>query len=365
MKDLAQQSAKVVHVTVTVASEGQRLDNFLAKTLKGAPKSLIYRIVRSGEVRVNGGRAQADTRLNLDDKVRVPPIRLGKAIGGQQPAGAQGDHNAGASGTMPPLRGQARAGPFEGDARKRPSNGRFQGISATVVFPVLFEDDELLAINKPAGVAVHGGSGVSLGVIEHLRQQRPGAPFLELVHRLDRDTSGVLLLAKKRSALVALHEAIRQGEIDKRYSVVVAGHWPHARAHHVKEALSKFLAREGERRVSVADAGEGQYAHTVFSAKQVGEHFSWLEAQLLTGRTHQIRVHLQSMRFPIVGDDKYGDFPLNKRMAKQGFKRMYLHAHRMRFSHPLTGERLSLEAPPDAAWGALVAQRLDSGGERD
>jgi 23S rRNA pseudouridine955/2504/2580 synthase len=348
MKDLAQQSAKVVHVTVTVASEGQRLDNFLAKTLKGAPKSLIYRIVRSGEVRVNGGRAQADTRLNLDDKVRVPPLRLGREIGG---ADAR--------------EGLARDGFPDSDARKRPSNGRFQGTSAAVVFPVLFEDDALLAINKPAGVAVHGGSGVSLGVIEHLRQQRPGAPFLELVHRLDRDTSGVLLLAKKRSALVALHEAIRQGEIDKRYSVVVAGHWPHARAHHVKEALSKFLTREGERRVSVADAGEGQYAHTVFSAKQVGEHFSWLEAQLLTGRTHQIRVHLQSMGFPIVGDDKYGDFSLNKRMAKQGFKRMYLHAHRMRFSHPLTGERLSLEAPPDAAWGALVAQRLDSGGERD
>ena len=308
-------------VEVGEGGAGQRLDNFLLRHLKGAPKSLIYRIIRSGEVRVNKGRAEASTKLAASDLVRVPPVRL----------------EAKPESTRAPAAGSARAG---------------------TDLPVLFEDEALLAINKPAGLAVHGGSGVRFGVIEALRAARPEAKFLELVHRIDRDTSGVLLLAKKRAALVAMHELLREGRTDKRYLTLVAGRWPHEAKHHIKTALAKYVTREGERRVGESD-DESEYskdAHTVVSVVKRfagvpgdGAGVTLLEAQIKTGRTHQIRVHLASAGYPILGDDKYGDFALNKIEAKHGLKRMFLHAAKISFIHPLTQSRLRIEArlPPD------------------
>ena len=315
MKDLGQ--AKVEMVEVGEGGAGQRLDNFLLRHLKGAPKSLIYRIIRSGEVRVNKGRAEASTKLAASDLVRVPPVRL----------------EAKPESTRAPAAGSARAG---------------------TDLPVLFEDEALLAINKPAGLAVHGGSGVRFGVIEALRAARPEAKFLELVHRIDRDTSGVLLLAKKRAALVAMHELLREGRTDKRYLTLVAGRWPHEAKHHIKTALAKYVTSEGERRVAESD-DESEYskdAHTVVSVVKRfagvpgdGAGVTLLEAQIKTGRTHQIRVHLASAGYPILGDDKYGDFALNKIEAKHGLKRMFLHAAKISFIHPLTQSRLRIEAP--------------------
>jgi 23S rRNA pseudouridine955/2504/2580 synthase len=212
--------------------------------------------------------------------------------------------------------------------------------------PILFEDEHVLAIDKPAGLAAHGGSGVAFGLIERLRAARPQQPFLELAHRLDRDTSGVLLLAKSRRALLGLHEQLREGLVDKRYLVLVAGDWVNDRQH-VKAPLTKFVTRSGERRVSVA--AEGTPSHTIFALKERLGGFSLLEAQLKTGRTHQIRVHLAHLGFPIVGDDKYGDFELNRRVAKGEFGvrlgRMFLHACSTRLRHPVNGELLSIEAP--------------------
>ena len=279
-------------------SAGQRIDNFLSKQLKGVPKSHIYRILRSGEVRVNRKRVDQTCRLQAGDMVRIPPVRLAE----------------------------------------RPATDYVPAAE----FPVLYEDDALLVVDKPAGVAVHGGSGVSFGVIEQLRQARPQAKFLELVHRLDRETSGVLLLAKKRSALTALHEQIREGRTDKRYLALVLGQWKNARQH-VKLPLHKFTTAEGERRVMVRE--NGQASHTVFALHKTWPEFSLLEAQLKTGRTHQIRVHLAYLGFPIAGDAKYGDFARNKGLAKQGLKRMFLHAHMMNLQHPLTGESMSFSAP--------------------
>jgi len=297
-------------VEIDEASAGQRLDNFLLKQLKGAPKSLVYRIIRSGEVRVNKGRADAADHVALGDLVRIPPLRAG---------------------TAPDTKAEAPAG----------------AARAAGQFPVLFEDDALLAINKPSGVAVHGGSGLKYGVIEALRAARPQAKFLELVHRLDRETSGVLMLAKKRPALVAMHELLREGNTDKRYSALIKGVWPHEAKHHVRAALHKFLTPDGERRVSATDDDDedGKEAHTIFTLQKRFAEATLLEAQLKTGRTHQIRVHLASSGYPILGDDKYGDFELNKRIAKQGLKRMFLHAARISFVHPVTEERLRIEAP--------------------
>jgi 23S rRNA pseudouridine955/2504/2580 synthase len=296
MKDLSKES--VNWSEVDEGSAGQRIDNFLAKHLKGVPKSHIYRILRSGEVRVNKKRVDQTYRLQLGDLVRIPPVRTAES----------------------PERDYVPAAEF----------------------PILYEDDALLVINKPAGVAVHGGSGVSFGVIEQLRQARPEAKFLELVHRLDRETSGILLLAKKRSALTALHEMMREGQSDKRYLALVLGHWKNQKQH-VKFPLHKYTTAEGERRVMVHE--EGQASHTIVALQQAWADYSLVEAQLKTGRTHQIRVHLAHLGFPIAGDDKYGDFPRNKALAKQGLKRMFLHAHAMAFNHPLTGEPLRLTAP--------------------
>jgi 23S rRNA pseudouridine955/2504/2580 synthase len=287
-------------------SAGQRLDNFLQKTLKGAPKSLIYRIIRSGEVRVNKGRAKPDTRLDMADQVRIPPLQV------------------------------------EPEREVRPAHGAARAGDG---FPVLFEDEGLLAIDKPDGVAVHGGSGLSFGVIEALRAARPQAKFLELVHRLDRDTSGVLLLAKKRALLVGLHALLREGRTDKRYLALTAGTWPHEGKHHIRTSLASYVTRGGERRVEAADHEDAKEAHSVVSVVRRYTDATLLEVQIKTGRTHQIRVHLASSGHPIAGDDKYGDFTQNKRWAKAGFKRMFLHAARISFVHPQSGERVRIEAP--------------------
>lgn len=296
MNGLSKES--VTWVEIDEGSCEQRIDNFLCKHLKGVPKSHIYRILRSGEIRVNKKRVDQTYRLQLGDLVRIPPVRVAE----------------------------------KPDTEFVPA----------LEFPVLYEDDALLAINKPAGTAVHGGSGVSFGVIEQLRSARPQAKFLELVHRLDRETSGVLLLAKKRSALTAMHEIMREGNSDKRYFALVLGQWKNVKQH-VKLPLYKFDTPQGEKRVMVREDGMASY--TIFTLQQSWPDFSLLEAQLKTGRTHQIRVHLAHLGFPIVGDDKYGDFARNKELMKQGLKRMFLHAHSITFKHPLTGEALSIQAP--------------------
>jgi 23S rRNA pseudouridine955/2504/2580 synthase len=217
----------------------------------------------------------------------------------------------------------------------------------------LFEDDALIALNKPAGLAVHGGSGVSFGVIEQLRAQRPQLRFLELVHRLDRDTSGVLLLAKKRSALVALHEALREGRVRKNYLALVVGKWRNARQS-VKVNLRKYVLESGERRVSVE--AEGQASHTIFELQKAWQEYSLVRAELKTGRTHQIRVHLAHVGFPIAGDDKYGDFARNKELARRGLKRMFLHASSVTFLHPIEELTMTVEAPLPAELQNFVTQ---------
>jgi len=304
----AHSAAKIL---VDEASEGQRIDNFLAKVLKGVPKSHIYRILRSGEVRVNKGRVDAGRKLNLNDIVRVPPIRV-----------------------------SAKA------------NKKSESLPAPAKFndAIVFEDDAMLVIDKPAGVAVHGGSGISRGVIEQLRLERPKAKFLELVHRLDRETSGLLLLAKKRTALVTLHKAIRANKTDKRYAVMVAGEWQEQKKRVVLD-LQKYVLPSGERRVNVVTDkkkdkhNEAQVSETLFYLKQSFEGFSLLEAKLVTGRTHQLRVQLAHLGFPILGDDKYGNFALNKQLQKKGLKRMFLHAVETKLQHPVSNERLRLQAP--------------------
>jgi len=308
----------VTFLTIDESGENQRIDNFLFKLLKGVPKSHIYRILR-GEVRVNKKRVDQTYRLNIGDLLRIPPIRVAD---------------------------NQRSGEIHVPA---------------VEFPVLYEDDALLAVNKPSGVAVHGGSGVSFGVIEQLRRARPQAKFLELVHRLDRETSGVLLIAKKRSALTAMHEIMREGNSDKHYLALVLGTWKNARQH-VKLALHKFDTPQGEKRVVVRDGG--QPAHTIFELKQCWPEtdmpaLSLLDAQLKTGRTHQIRVHLSHLGFPIAGDDKYGDFAANKVLARLGLKRMFLHAHSIAFAHPITGDLLRLTALLPSELDVFV-KKLDS-----
>jgi len=300
-------SPQVQLLTISEEDAGQRIDNFLLRVCKGVPKSHIYRVLRSGEVRVNKGRIDQTYRLQDGDVLRVPPIRIAEKASAAVAPGAE--------------------------------------------FRILLEDNHLLVIDKPAGVAVHGGSGVSYGVIEQLRASRPEAKFLELVHRLDRDTSGILLLAKKRSALTNLHEQIRDGLTDKRYLTLVHGDWKNARQH-IKLPLHKYSTADGERRVRVQE--DGQVSHTVFSLIRRYGEFALLEAELKTGRTHQIRVHLSASGFAIVGDDKYGDFTLNKALQKAdgervAFKRMFLHAHQISFTHPDSGKTVTLKAglPPE------------------
>ena len=306
-------------VEVDADSAGQRLDNFLIRHLKGVPKTHVYRIIRSGEVRINKGRVSADTRVEAGDIVRLPPVRISDKVA---------------------------------EKAERPAPAR--------EFPILLEDEHLIAIDKPAGVAVHGGSGVSFGVIEQLRQARPASKFLELVHRLDRDTSGILLVAKKRSALTHLQDQFRERETGKTYLALVTGTWP-ANKKVIDLPLHKYLQADGERRVRVttADDPDGMRSITLVKvrstvparAAQGLPAMSLLEVTIKTGRTHQIRVHLASQGHAIVGDDKYGDFDLNKRLQKLSMKRMFLHAWRLQFNHPASGERVQLiaELPPELA----------------
>ena len=314
MNDLSKNAVR--HVAIDEAAAGQRIDNFLLRVLKGVPKSHIYRILRNGEVRVNRRRVGPDARLAVGDDLRIPPVRMGTLA-------------------SRPRRAPARP----------------------LTVPILYEDDALIAIDKPAGLAVHGGSGIAFGVIEQLRAARPDAAFLELVHRLDRDTSGVLLVAKKRAALLGLHASFREGDVDKRYLVLVKGRWRDA-MRKVELPLTKFLTRGGERRVRIEHDG-GKMARTVFRRRQVWTGaepaVSLLEAELHTGRTHQIRVHLSHVGFPLAGDDKYGDFAWNKTLAKQGLRRMFLHAWRLSLRHPLAPRQLDIESPLPADLGAFVA----------
>ena len=293
-------------LTVDTESAGQRLDNFLLRLLKGVPKTHVYRVIRSGEVRVNKGRAGADTRVAEGDQVRVPPMRL----------------------------------PAPSSAPPAPARE----------FPVLMEDEHLLAIAKPAGVAVHGGSGVSFGVIEQLRRSRPTARFLELVHRLDKETSGILLLAKKRSALTALQDQFRARATDKVYSALVFGAWP-TKLKVIDLPLHKTLGAGGERHVRVvgADHEDGRRSITLVKVVALARALpglTLLDVTIKTGRTHQIRVHLASSGHPIVGDPKYGDFARNRQFAReQHFERMFLHARELAFDHPVSGQRITLHAP--------------------
>ena len=306
-------------IGVDADSAGQRLDNFLLRHLKGVPKTHVYRIIRSGEVRINKGRVSADTRVQEGDQVRLPPVRVSEKMA---------------------------------EKAERPAPAR--------EFPVLLEDDHLIALDKPAGTAVHGGSGVSFGVIEQLRQARPQAKFLELVHRLDRETSGILLVAKKRSALTHLQEQFRERETGKTYLALVIGAWP-ANKKVIDTPLHKYLQADGERRVRVTtpEDPDGMRSITLVKVRATLPArpdaglpaFSLLEVTIKTGRTHQIRVHLASQGHAIAGDEKYGDFDLNRHLHKHGLKRMFLHAWRLQFNHPASGERTELLAPlpPDLA----------------
>jgi 23S rRNA pseudouridine955/2504/2580 synthase len=312
MKELSKDSA--TWREVGDEADGQRVDNYLTRLLKGVPKSHVYRILRSGEVRVNSGRVAPEYRLKAGDRLRLPPVQV--AVRPTQP-------------------------------RATPAASHFKG-------RILHEDEHLLVLDKPAGMAVHGGSGVSVGVIEQLRRERPEGRFLELVHRLDRDTSGVLVLAKKRSALTEVHAQMREGRVRKLYLALVKGRWNRGKQN-ITAPLHKYLIGNGERRVRVDS--EGQAAHTVFRLKRAGAELSLLEAELKTGRTHQIRVHLAHLEHPIAGDDKYGDFALNKALAARGLKRMFLHASTIKFAHPGSGEAIAFHAPlPDEL--ALVVDRL-------
>ncbi|MDO5070309.1 MAG: RluA family pseudouridine synthase [Neisseria zoodegmatis] len=301
----------VNHISISDEDAGQRLDNFLIKILKGVPQSHIQRIIRAGEVRLNKKRCKPTDRIGAGDVVRIPPVRIAE--------------------------------------KQRPSEN--MPVPARD-FEIVYEDDAMLVVNKPSGVAVHGGSGVSFGVIEQLRRARPEARYLELVHRLDKDTSGLLMVAKKRSALVKLHEAIRNDHPKKVYLALGVGRLAQDKLN-VKLPLFKYTGAQGEKMVRVSE--NGQHAHTVlrvlkrFSGgllHQVGlSDLTFVEATLKTGRTHQIRVHMQSQQCPIAGDERYGDYQANKRLQKLGLKRMFLHAAELHLQHPLTGEPLKLVAP--------------------
>src|SRR5688500_4580011 len=297
MNDLSKARATTLQVGEEAAA--QRIDNFLLRHLKGVPKSHVYRVLRSGEVRVNSGRVKPEYRLQAGDRVRVPPIRISE-------------------------RKAAPARPAE--------------------FPLVYEDAALLVIDKPAGVAVHGGSGLSFGVIESLRAARPQAKVLELAHRLDRDTSGLLIVAKKRSALVELHRMLRDGEIEKVYLALAKGR---VAGGTLDQPLHKYVNAKGERRVSVKEGGMS--AATQVRVLKSNGHFSFVEVRLLTGRTHQIRVHLAHAGHPLLGDDTYGDFELNHRLEQQWLRRLLLHASRLAFLHPLSRDSSKLEAtlPPN------------------
>ena len=305
MTEAADVGQGVRFCVVSEDEAGQRIDNFLVTRLKGVPKSRVYRLLRKGEVRVNKGRIKPEYRLQAGDSVRIPPVRVAAAAPVPAPSASLRTHLQGS---------------------------------------VLYEDEELLVVDKPAGLAVHGGSGVALGLIEALRAARNN-DRLELVHRLDKGTSGCLLVAKKRSALRNLQQQIRDRSVDKIYLALVDGRWP--RGLSVMDAPLEKRTTQGGEKVVFAHR-DGQSAVTHFVIRKQLEEMTLLEVALETGRTHQIRVHCQLAGHPLLGDDKYGDQARNQRLRQQGLKRMFLHAHRLQFVHPSSGERLQIESPlPD------------------
>jgi len=306
-------SESVRFLTITPDETGQRLDNYLSRILKGAPKSLIYRIIRKGEVRVNKGRAKPERKLQAGDIVRVPPVRLNE----QTPSPRPGDQ-----------------------------------LKALLQSSILFENSGLLIVNKPSGLAVHGGSGINLGLVEALRQIRDD-DYLELVHRLDRDTSGCIILAKKRSMLRQLHSRLReQGGIEKNYLALVQGHWS-KRKSIIDVPLKKNELKSGERIVRVDM--EGKPSKTVFDVVSYYQDCTLVKAKPITGRTHQIRVHAQYAKHPLVGDEKYGTDEFNKLMKSRGFRRLFLHASSLQFSLE-NGESIDVSAPlPEELEKALRA----------
>lgn len=297
------QTPQVIYVEINEDNCDQRLDNFLISRLKGVPKSRIYRLVRKGEVRVNKGRVDIKYRLAAGDVVRIPPVRV---------------------------------------AERSEESFVPKGLQAALQQGILFEDDGFMVINKPAGFAVHGGSGVSSGIIEGLRLMRPEARFLELVHRLDKDTSGCLLIAKKRSALRKLQEFFRNSEIKKTYQALLAGQWDRKKLI-VTAPLLKNISKGGERIVVISKAGKA--AETLFTRIKLFRNATLVEASPKTGRTHQIRVHAASLGHAIVGDDRYGIDEINKLFKNKGYKRMFLHAETLQFKHPVTDEKMTISAP--------------------
>ncbi len=306
--DNTEERPKVRFVTIDDETDGQRIDNFLLKTLKGVPKSMIYRLLRKGEIRVNKKRIKPEYKLQTEDIVRIAPVRVSN-----------------------------EAAPVSTKLN----------IVASLEEHILFEDECMIVINKPTGMAVHGGSGLSFGLIEALRALRPQAKMLELVHRLDRDTSGCLLVAKKRSALRNLHEQLRNKTVQKFYHALVKGNWsPKVKA--VNEGLRKNELKSGER-VVVVDNHEGKESETRFRVIQQFEGCSLVRAFPVTGRTHQIRVHCQISGHPIACDSKYGSEEFTATMNKHGLKRLFLHAASIEFTHPRSEERVKFEAPYDQA----------------
>lgn len=310
-------SSGVQLIEITSEQAGQRVDNFLKNQLKGAPKALLYRILRKGEVRVNKGRIKPDYRLHAGDLLRLPPVQLPEAA------------------AIPVL-----------------AKGLLRRLEAAVVY----EDAGLLLLNKPAGLAVHGGSGLSFGIIEALRQLRPDCHSLELVHRLDRDTSGLLMVAKKRSWLRHLHQALREGQVSKRYLALVQGRWP-AALKQVRAPLQKNHLRSGERMVEVNP--QGKEALTQFRVvRHFGDFATLVEASPVTGRTHQIRVHARHAGHAIGGDDKYGDENFSRQLREWGGKRLFLHAHSLGLPLP-DGQVLTRQTPPDETWNITLEQLHD------
>lgn len=312
-------NASVQLLVISEDEAGQRLDNFLLAKLKGVPKSLIYRIVRKGEVRVNKGRVKPDYKLQADDMVRVPPVRVA-------------------------------------EKNEAPISTKLTKV-AELEQHILYEDEVLLVINKPSGIAVHGGSGLSFGVIEALRALRPEARFLELVHRIDKDTSGILLVAKKRSALRNLHQQLREKIVNKDYLALVRGQWQ-AHCKVVKAPLNKNELASGERIVRVSE--EGKPSETRFAIEERYVNATLIKASPITGRTHQIRVHTQFAGHPIALDDKYGDRSFDQKMEQLGLHRLFLHAYAIRFIHPKTEEEMHITAPLDKNLkSVLAALRLE------
>ncbi len=312
MSESKKNSPSVVFYEATPDDAGQRIDNFLLRYLKGVPKSLVYRILRKGEVRVNKGRVKAVYRLKTGDLVRIPPIRQERAAG------------------------------------SAPS----EQLKARLDDTILYEDERIIAIDKPPGMAVHGGSGVNAGVIEALRAVRPDASRLELVHRLDRDTSGILLISKKSSVLRELHELMRANKVDKRYLALLAGSWRKG-VQRVDAPLLKNTLQGGERVVRVDP--EGKPAQTHFRRLQRFDEATLVEVELITGRTHQIRVHSAWLGSPVLGDTKYGDEAANRHFRQLGLKRLFLHAHRISFRWPGEKRDTVIEAPLPEALRAVLS----------